>query len=254
MARPDRRELPSVRTARPTVAAAVAVAAFATAALVAAACNGAPAASAGAAAPAAVLDPVSSPDWARDMERFAADDAAKPPPAHPVVFTGSSSIRMWTTLAEDFPGVPVLNRGFGGSQLRDAVWYADQLVVRYRPRLVVLYAGDNDLNAGRSPQHVLADFRAFVARVRRDLPDTPIAYLSIKPSPSRAHLMPAMREANALIRAEAGRMERVAFIDVFTPMLGPDGQPRPDLFLEDHLHMNRAGYQLWRELVAPALR
>ena len=205
-------------------------------------------------APAAALDPVSSPDWERDMQRFAAEDAARPPPRGPVVFTGSSSIRMWDRLAEDFPGVPVLNRGFGGSQLRDAVWYADQVAIRYRPRLVVLYAGDNDLNAGRSPEQVLADFRAFVARIRRDLPHVPIVYIAIKPSPARAQLLSRMRAANALIRAEAARAARVEFIDVFTPMLGADGQPRPDLFLEDRLHMNRAGYDLWRRLVGPSLR
>jgi lysophospholipase L1-like esterase len=212
------------------------------------ACAGAP----GPAGPA--LDPLSSPDWERDMQRFAAEDAAKPPPPRPVVFTGSSSIRMWDSLAADFPGVPVLNRGFGGSQLRDAVWYADQVAVRYRPRMVVLYAGDNDLNAGRTPEQVLADFRAFVARIRRDLPHVPIAYIAIKPSPARAHLLSAMRAANDLIRSEAARAERIAFIDVFTPMLGAGGQPRPELFLEDRLHMNRAGYDLWRRLVAPSLR
>ncbi len=205
-------------------------------------------------APASALDPVSSPDWERDMQRFAAEDAARPPPAHPVVFTGSSSIRMWDSLAADFPGVPLLNRGFGGSQLRDAVWYADQVAIRYRPRKVVLYAGDNDLNAGRSPEQVLADFRAFVARIRRDLPRVPIVYIAIKPSPSRAQLLSRMRAANALIRAEAARAARVEFIDVFTPMLGADGQPRPELFLEDRLHMNRAGYDLWRRLVGPSLR
>jgi len=202
----------------------------------------------------AALDPVSSPDWERDMKRFDAEDIARPPPAHPVVFTGSSSIRMWDSLAADFPGVAVLNRGFGGSQLRDAVWYADKVAVRYRPRMVVLYAGDNDLNAGRSPEQVLADFRAFVGRIRRDLPHVPIVYIAIKPSPARAQLMPRMRAANDLIRAEAARSERVTFIDVFTPMLGAGGQPRPELFLEDRLHMNRAGYELWRRLVAPSLR
>jgi len=161
---------------------------------------------------------------------------------------------MWESLAADFPGLPVLNRGFGGSQVRDAVWYAEQVAIRYRPARVLLYAGDNDLNAGRSPEQVLADFRAFVGRIRRDLPGVPIAFISIKPSPSRAHLLPAMREANALIRAEAARMKGVAFIDVFTPMMGADGRPRAELFIEDQLHMNRAGYQLWREIIAPHVR
>lgn len=213
---------------------------------------------AGAPAPAApvgqTLDPVSSADWAADMQRFAAEDAATPPLAHPVVFTGSSSIRMWTALGEDFPGVPVLNRGFGGSQLRDVVHYAEQAVVHYRPRKIVVYAGDNDIDAGRSPQQVVSDFRAFLVRVRRDLPETPIVFISIKPSPSRASQLAAQRGANALLRAEAGKWRRVEFVDVFTPMLGADGQPRPELFIDDRLHMNRAGYELWRGIVGPYVR
>lgn len=204
-------------------------------------------------APEAALDPVSSPQWASDMAAFAAADAAAPPPAHPVVFTGSSSVRMWKSLAEDFPGVPVLNRGFGGSQVRDATWYADQVAVRYAPREIVLYAGDNDIDAGRTPAQVLADFRAFVARIRRDLPGVPIAFVSIKPSLARVGQLPAQREANALVRAEAARMRDVAFIDVATPMLGADGKPRPELFGDDGLHMNAAGYALWRQVVAPYL-
>ena len=203
--------------------------------------------------PQAALDPVSSPEWTTDMARFAAEDAARPPPADPVVFTGSSSVRMWETLASDFPAVPVLNRGFGGSQLRDAVHYADQVAIRYRPRMIVLYAGDNDINAGRRPEQVLGDFRAFVARVRRDLPQVPIAFLAIKPSPARADQLPRQQQANALVAAEAARLDGVEFIDVATPMLGADGQPRPELFIDDRLHMNGAGYALWREVVAPYL-
>jgi len=219
-------------------------------------CAGAPPAAPGrAAAPDTMaLDPVSSPQWAADMARFAAEDAARPPPAHPVVFTGSSSVRMWTTLAGDFPGVPVLNRGFGGSQLRDAIWYADQVAIRYAPRRIVLYAGDNDIDAGRSPEQVRDDFRAFVARIRRDLPDVPIAYLAIKPSPARIDQLPAQQRANALVKAEATRMAEVDFIDVATPMLDADGRPRAGLFGDDRLHMNADGYALWRGIVAPYLR
>ena len=197
---------------------------------------------------------VSSPQWAEDMARFAAEDARNPPPAHPIVFTGSSSVRMWQTLAEDFPDRPVLNRGFGGSQLRDATWYADEVAVHYRPRQVVLYAGDNDIDAGRPPGQVLADFRAFVARIRRDLPGVPIAYIAIKPSPARFDQLPAQREANALVKAEAARMDGVDFIDVATPMLDADGRPRAGLFGDDDLHMNARGYALWRRIVAPHLR
>jgi lysophospholipase L1-like esterase len=187
------------------------------------------------------------------MARFDAQDAASKPPRDAFVFTGSSSVRMWDSMPTDFPGKPLLNRGFGGSQLRDSVHYAQQIAVRYRPRMILIYAGDNDINAGRSPQQVLHDFRAFVARVRRDLPDTPIAFLAIKPSPSRAQQLRKQQQANALVQAEASRLHKVEFIDVATPMLGADGQPRAELFIDDQLHMNRAGYALWRDIVAPYL-
>lgn len=199
-------------------------------------------------------DPVSSPEWVADMSRFAAADVRDPPPAHPIVFTGSSSVRMWQSLATDFPGKPVINRGFGGSQLRDAIWYADQVAIHYQPRQVVLYAGDNDIDAGRTPQQVLADFRTFVARIRQDLPDVPIAWLAIKPSLARIDQLPLQREANALVKAEAAGMRGVSFIDVATPMLDAGGKPRTGLFIEDGLHMNRDGYELWRGIIAPYLR
>ncbi|MCY7354691.1 MAG: GDSL-type esterase/lipase family protein [Lysobacter sp.] len=199
------------------------------------------------------IDAVSSPEWAVDMQRFAAQDAVMPPPRHPIVFTGSSSIRLWDTLAGDFPNVPVLNRGFGGSQLRDAFQHADAIAIRYQPRQVVLYAGDNELSAGRTPQQILADFRAVVARFRHDLPNTTIIFISPKPSPSRAHLLGAQRVANALIHKEAARMGRVAYADVFTPMLDASGQPRVELFAADGLHVNRASYVLWQTTIAPFL-
>ena len=199
-----------------------------------------------------IPEQVSNADWERDMQRFAALDAASPPPRHGVLFIGSSSIRLWETLAADFPEVPVINRGFGGSELRDSTYYADRIVVPYAPRQIVVYAGENDLQAGRTPQQVQQDFRAFVQRVRRDLPKVRIAYISNKPSPSRVNLLEAQRQANALIKAEAARL-RVDYIDVFTSMLDANGRPREELFVEDRLHMNRAGYELWRQKVAPHL-
>ncbi|MEE7546479.1 hypothetical protein HF319_05010 [Xanthomonas sp. Kuri4-1] len=200
-----------------------------------------------------IPEQVSNPAWEEDMRRFEAADAAQPPPQHGIVFVGSSSIRFWESLASDFPGKPVINRGFGGSELRDSTWYADRIVVPYAPRLVVLYAGDNDLNSGRTPAQVRDDFVAFVQRVRRDLPDARIAYLSIKPSPSRAQLLPQVVQANALIKTAAAGFSRVDFIDVYTPMLDASGKPRPELFREDRLHMTAAGYALWRDRVAPEL-
>lgn len=213
------------------------------------ACASAPPAPQG---PPRIPEQVSKADWEQDMQRFAAQDAASPPPRHGVVFVGSSSIRLWETLAADFPGVPVINRGFGGSELRDSTFYADRIVIPYAPRQIVVYAGENDLQAGRTPQQVEEDFRAFVQRVRRDLPKVRIAYISNKPSPLRAELLEAQRQANALIKAEAGRLH-VDYIDVFTSMLDANGRPREELFTEDRLHMNRTGYALWRQKVAPYL-
>ncbi len=200
-----------------------------------------------------IPEQVSSPAWEADMQRFEAADAQSPPPRGGVLFIGSSSIRFWDTLAQDFPGVPVINRGFGGSELRDSTWYADRIIVPYAPRQILIYAGDNDLNAGRTPQQLRADFIAFVERVRRDLPKAKIAYISNKPSPSRAQLLPVQRAANTLIAAEAKRLG-VDYIDIFTPMLDASGQPDESLFIEDRLHMSRAGYVIWQRAIAPYLK
>ncbi len=193
---------------------------------------------------------VSNAEWEKDMQRFAAEDAATPPPKHAVLFVGSSSIRMWESLARDFPGAQVINRGFGGSEIRDSTWYADRIVLPYKPETVVLYAGDNDIASGRTPRQLHDDFVAFADLLHRRLPATRLIYISTKPSPSRAHLLDAQRQANALIKAESARRGFV-YIDVFTPMLDAGGKPREDLFLADRLHMNPAGYAIWRELLAP---
>jgi lysophospholipase L1-like esterase len=188
-----------------------------------------------------------------EIRAFEAADRTKPPPPGGIVFVGSSSIKNWTDVAADFPGVPVLNRGFGGSTLADVVYYADRIVFRYKPHLVVLYAGDNDLAEGRTPERVLRDYREFAARLRSALPATRLVYVSIKPSPSRRAFISRMREANQRIRAETTRDSLQAYVDVFTPMLGPTGRPRPELFLADSLHMTRAGYRLWRGQLAPVV-
>lgn len=191
--------------------------------------------------------------WRGEIDAFAAHDRREPPSAHGALFVGSSSIRKRQSLARDFPGVPVINRGFGGSTIPDATYYADRIVVPYRPRLIVMYAGDNDIAEGRSPQQVAGDFRAFVARVRRDLPGVPVAYVSIKPSPARWALWPRMREANTLIRDWAATQRDVRFVDVASPMLGAEGRPRAALFGEDGLHMNGAGYAVWTKALEPVL-
>jgi lysophospholipase L1-like esterase len=192
--------------------------------------------------------------WEPDIQRFEAADRVNLPRSGTVVFVGSSSIRMWETLEADFPGLRVLNRGFGGSELRDAIRFADRIVTPYKPRVVVLYAGDNDLAAGKTPAQVSEDFRSFVAIVRRTLPETRIAFVAIKPSLARLNIMDKARETNQLIRDYARGDDRLAYVDVFTPMLDASGKPRQELFLEDGLHMNAKGYAIWRDLIAPILR
>ena len=189
--------------------------------------------------------------WDAAFTAFAADDVAHPRPPGGVLFVGSSSIRLWNDLESQFANLPVvIKRGFGGSQLADCVKHLNRLVVHYRPRTVLVYAGDNDLAAGATPGEVFRRFVAFVEGVHRDLPDSDIAYISIKPSPSRLALLPRIRETNALIRAYADAEGKVDFIDVYTPMLDTTGKPRAELFSADALHLNADGYALWRKVIA----
>jgi lysophospholipase L1-like esterase len=191
--------------------------------------------------------------WNAEIAAFQVADRAHPPAPGAVLFIGSSSIRMWTSLAADFPGVRTINRGFGGSEIDDATFFAERIVAPYHPRAIVLYAGDNDLQDGDSPAHVRDDFAAFVRKARAFDPGVPIAFIAIKPSVARRVLLPKIRAANALVREYAATQEGVAYIDVFTPMLGRDGQPQPQWFIADGLHMNRRGYALWAEMLKPWL-
>ncbi len=190
--------------------------------------------------------------WEASFEAFAAADRESPPPEGAVLFVGSSSIRMWSGLETQFGDEKVvLKRGFGGSQLSDCVKNLQRLVVRYRPRTVLVYAGDNDLEEGSTPNEVLRRFTAFVDGVHRSLPDTRIDFISIKPSPLRAALMPQIRATNALIRDYVAGTPGVAYIDVYTPMLDAAGGPRRELFRDDRLHLNADGYALWQSVIAP---
>jgi len=192
--------------------------------------------------------------WRADIAAFVAHDRRDPPPRHGVLFIGSSSIRFWApTLARDFPGVPVIDRGFGGSTIADSTYYADRIVAPYRPALIVMYAGDNDIDNGLSPQRVADDFRAFVARVRRDQPGVPVVYVSIKPSVARWSEWPRMREANRRIRAWAATQREVRFVDIVPRMLDAQGKPRSELFRADGLHMTPAGYATWIDALKPVL-
>jgi len=189
-----------------------------------------------------------------EIRAFEVADAKKPPAPGGVLFVGSSSIRLWATLAEDFPDHHVVNRGFGGSRVADSTRYADRIVLPYKPKTIVLYAGDNDVAGGRSPREVRADFEAFVEKVRSAMPETRVLFIAIKPSVARWKLVDKIREANRLVREFAEADDRLGYIDIFTPMLGDDGMPREELLVADGLHLNEKGYALWREVVARHLK
>lgn len=191
--------------------------------------------------------------WEKTIQAFERQDAENPPPKGEIVFIGSSSIRMWKT-DEDFPEFIIINRGFGGSQTADSVEFAARILIPLAPRLVVLYAGDNDISYGKSPEQVFEDTKTFFEVVHDALPKTRIAYVSIKPSLSRWQLVEKMRAANALIRAHTETNARLQFVDVDTPMLGSDGRPREELFIQDGLHLSREGYDLWNSIIRPYLR
>ena len=191
----------------------------------------------------------------KEIVAFETQDTKTPPPQNAILFIGSSSIRGWKTLAADFPNHAVINRGFGGSQLADSVRYVPRIVWPYKPRMVLLYAGDNDLAAGKTAEKVESDWIEFVKVVREKLPDAPIAFIAIKPSPSRVKLMPKALEANARIKKwiEDNPQSKGVYIDIWTPMLNAEGKPHEELFGKDMLHMKREGYTLWTQIVAPFL-
>ena len=195
-----------------------------------------------------------APDkWEREIAAFEAKDKESPPPQDGIVFIGSSSIRRWD-LKKSFPELPAINRGFGGSQLADSVKYVPRIVIPCRPKTVVLYAGDNDIPSGKSPQQIAADYAAFVKAVRGQLPETRIIFLAIKPSPSRWKFYEQQQSANRLIREQCEAGKNLVFVDLVKPMLGGDGMPQADLFVKDQLHLSEAGYALWAKVLAPHLK
>jgi len=191
--------------------------------------------------------------WQSDMAAFRRADSLQPPPAKGILFTGSSSIRLWHDLADRFSGRTVINRGFGGSWLSDVVHYFPGLVVPYQPKTIVLYAGENDIAEGRTAEMLLKDVETLLALRRQHLPKSKLVFLSLKPSPSRAGKLEEVRKANTLIRERLAGEKRAVFVDVFTPMLDAGGKPREELFGPDRLHMNDKGYDLWTAVLKPYL-
>lgn len=184
------------------------------------------------------------------MEKFAKQDQEHPYPEGGVVLTGSSSARLWD-VAEGFPELepPILNRGFGGSTYLDIVRNAELLIVKHKPRLLILYSGDNDIAGNRSTEAIMSHFNTVTELVRSKLPETTIAVIPAKPSPSRWKLVDKYHALNAQIREVCDSHEQMHYVDVWPAMLGDDGKPRPELFREDNLHMTEAGYAIWNDAV-----
>lgn len=192
--------------------------------------------------------------WRDQWQAFDEDDRTNPPPREAMLFVGSSTIRLWTTLEADFPDYLTVRRGFGGGQIEDLTAEADRLIFRHAPRVILVYAGDNDLADGKSPERVADDFGTLVARVHERLPDAFLGFLAIKPSVQRRHLLAEIRAANALVRETTSRDPRLFYVDVFDPMLGTDGEPRVELLAADGLHLSPEGYRVWARTIQAALQ
>lgn len=192
--------------------------------------------------------------YAQAMADFAEADRLSPPPQNAIVFVGSSSIRRWNTLVEDMAPLTVLNRGFGGSNMRDAVHHIQQAVLQYQPRAVVLYEGDNDLASfGATPAMVMAAFEDFYRQLHAALPESRLYVLSIKPSLSRLSVWPTMMNTNQSLAAACAEKINCRFIDVSAPMFSQDGSLSETLFVSDLLHMTPAGYKIWSDTIKPVL-
>ncbi len=199
--------------------------------------------------------PGADPDpnrFAKDIDAFEQWDSKNAFPAAPILFVGSSSIRMWRT-REGFPDLPVINRGFGGSHISDVLHFADRMVLPYRPKVIVFYAGDNDVAGGKSAERVRDDYRRFVDIVGARLPQTRLIFVTIKPSGQRWSLWPEMNKANDLVRDLCDKDDRLFFADLATPLLDSEGKPDDDLFLGDRLHLSPNGYAVWNETLRPIL-
>jgi lysophospholipase L1-like esterase len=190
-----------------------------------------------------------------EIQQFKKQDSIHFPPKHAILFLGSSSFRKWQDVQKYFPGYTIINRGFGGSTIPDAIHYLNEIVFPYEPKQVLIYEGDNDLASSDkiTDDSVLNRFEKLFSLIRKHLPNTSIAFVSIKPSPSREKLMPEMQEANSMIKDFLSHQKNAAFIDVYHAMLNKDGTPDKSLFIGDELHMNDKGYHIWQRIIKPYL-
>ncbi len=192
--------------------------------------------------------------YEKDIAAYEEADKLNPPPKGAILFTGASSVRLWKTLAEDFKGLAVINRGFGGSQISDSIYFADRISIHYAPKTIVIQAGGNDINAHKTPEQVLADFKEYVTKVRAALPDVKIVFVNLGPSPRRWEQREAQQKANQLVRDYVATAKNIVYVDLWASSIGANGLPKPELYVADQLHPSAAAYAIRTQLLLPFLQ
>ena len=187
----------------------------------------------------------------QEIQAFELVDKKSMPPGGSILFVGSSSIRMWKTLEKDFAPLPVINRGFGGATIAEVNYYAERIVYKYSPGVIVFYCGENDIAEGLPPAVVFQDFKKFMGETEKNLPEVPVVYISAKPSPARWDYWRKFKILNQMIEKFAQNRPSLYFVDIGPVLSGLDGKPDPALFIEDGLHLNRAGYDRWVQVLRP---
>ena len=191
--------------------------------------------------------------WAGADAEFKKQDAENPPEQGGIVFLGSSSFRMWD-VERFFPDLNVINRGFGGSTMPDAVHFAERWLVPLKPGCLLVYEGDNDIKNGASAKEVFANYQALIEIFDRTLPETPVIFVPIKPSISRWTLWPEMKKANKLVADFSAQRKNLYYADIVTPMFEFNGLPKAFLFKSDGLHLNDVGYEIWKSVIDPIIK
>jgi lysophospholipase L1-like esterase len=207
-----------------------------------------------ASAQAPAQQPAGPERWEPNVLKFEEADRQNRPAEGSIVFIGASSIVRWTTLAEDFAGLPVLNRGYGGSTYEDLTPYIDRIVVPYKPKKIVIYSGDNDLYRGKTPEQVFADFKELIQVIHAKVPDAQVGLIAVKPSIARWERVKDFLTLNLMLKMYDLEDDRLRLIDIEQQMLGPDGKPDPEVFVPDGLHLSPKGYRIWTAAVMPFLK
>ena len=198
--------------------------------------------------------PITDPEhFEKDIKAFEAADQKNPPPKGAILFVGDSQFTRWKTIHEDLPGYTLINRGFGGSRMADLLHYVDRVVLPYKPRMIIVHEGGNDLQGKRTPDELFADIKAFIEKVQTALPGVPILISGLTPSPARWAQADMRRQVNQRVKEYIATLKGVQFVDLFDAYLGPDGKPREELFVADHLHHSAEGYKVRVRITKPFL-